>query len=34
MGSFIAFAVVALIVVVALALVARRIGRARGPDGP
>jgi hypothetical protein len=34
MGSFIVFAVGALLVVVALALVARRIGRTRGSDGP
>jgi hypothetical protein len=34
MGSFIAFALVALFVVVALALVARRLGRARGSNGP
>jgi hypothetical protein len=34
MGSFIVFAVTALLVVVVLAVVARRIGRTRGPDRP
>jgi hypothetical protein len=34
MGSFILFAVVALLVIVALALVARRAGRTRGPGRP
>jgi hypothetical protein len=34
MGSFIVFALVALFLIVALALVARWIGRTRGPGGP